>query len=95
MLDREVNIKIYKPLTIFDDLSTFKFSFAEEDTKDKGKLYKHTSKLASLAESFSTKPGSKTSSTIKSEPKESKDKTLLKKDKKKSNLEMFKEELRA
>lgn len=61
----------------------------EEDTKEKGKLYKPTSKLASLAETFSSKPKPK-------ETKESsKDKGLLKKDKKKSNLEIFKEELRA
>ena len=43
------------------------------------------SKLASLAESFATKP----------KVKESKDKLLRKNEKKKSNLEMFKEELRA
>jgi len=57
----------------------------KEDTKDKGKLYKPTSKLASLAESFSSKQ----------KVKESKDKILRKSEKKKSNLEMFKEELRA
>ena len=60
--------------------------FSEEDTKDKGKLYKPMSKLASLAESFASKP----------KVKESKDKILRKSgEKKKSNLEMFKEELRA
>ena len=59
--------------------------FTEEDTKDKGKLYKPMSKLASLAESFATKP----------KAKELKDKILRKSEKKKSNLEMFKEELRA
>ncbi|XP_045031760.1 U2 snRNP-associated SURP motif-containing protein isoform X1 [Daphnia magna] len=62
----------------------------KEDAKDKGKLYKPTSKLASLAESFSTRPKPNDTKDIK----ESKDKSLLKKEKKKSNLEMFKEELR-
>nr|CAH0099607.1 unnamed protein product [Daphnia galeata] len=62
----------------------------KEDAKDKGKLYKPTSKLASLAESFSSR--SKANET--KETKESKDKSLQKKEKKKSNLEMFKEELR-
>lgn len=79
-------------------LMFFLFSFViiifvplEEDAKDKGKLYKPTSKLASLVESFSTKPKAKENK----ETKESKEKGLLKKEKKKSNLEMFKEELRA
>lgn len=71
-------------MLILKQLQNF-FSFSEEDTKDKGKLYKPTSKLASLAESFSSKQ----------KVKESKDKILRKSEKKKSNLEMFKEELRA
>lgn len=58
----------------------------KEDTSDKGKLYKPTSKLT-LPESSSPK--------LKTKSKESKDKNEKRKEKKKSNLEMFKEELRA
>jgi hypothetical protein len=67
------------------------YLFSEEDTKEKGKLYKPTSKLAALAETFSTKP-KKEVKDVK-ESKESK--TPKRTEKRKSNLELFKEELRA
>lgn len=67
------------------------FPFIEEDSKDKGKLYKPTSKLIGLSEPLSTKPKTKEINDVK----ESKEKGILKKEKKKSNLEIFKEELRA
>jgi hypothetical protein len=84
MLDKKV-----KPFSLCFDLSFIDHLIhnTEEDTKDKGKLYKPVSKLTAT-ESSSAKPKLL-------ETKESKDKNLLKKDKKKSNLEMFKEELRA
>ena len=89
MLVKEVTDNIFyaiiQPFFLF-----FPLKLSEEDVKDKGKLYKPTSKLASLAESFS----SRSKANEAKETKESKDKSLQKKEKKKSNLEMFKEELR-
>lgn len=62
--------------------------FIEEDTQDKGKLYKPVTKVPALND---LKPAA----TFKQEAKDAKDKALQKKEKKKSNLELFKEELRA
>jgi len=70
---------------------TYDAGARKEDTKEKGKLYKPTSKLAALAETFSTKP-KKEAKDVK-ESKESK--TPKRTEKRKSNLELFKEELRA
>ena len=67
--------------------------FTEEDAKDKGKLYKPTSKLAELAEKFSS---AEKAAQFKANAADRLDKPAKKKekDKKKTNLELFKEELK-
>ena len=76
---------------------TFDAGSRKEDSAGKGQVYKPTSKLAELAESFSTKKAveeaAKKAAQLASKP----DKPGIKKqkEKKKSNLEIFKEELKA
>ncbi|KAG0717299.1 U2 snRNP-associated SURP motif-containing protein [Chionoecetes opilio] len=75
---------------------TFDAGSRKEDNKDKGKLYKPTSKLAELAEKFSSAEKAAQYATVRAE-KDRPDKPGKKKEKekkKKSNLELFKEELK-
>jgi len=77
---------------------TFDAGSRKEDHSGKGQLYKPTSKLADLAESFSSKQKAVEEAAKKAEiaaarpEKPGKKKAM---DKKKSNLEIFKEELKA
>ncbi|XP_076053103.1 U2 snRNP-associated SURP motif-containing protein isoform X2 [Oratosquilla oratoria] len=73
---------------------TFDAGSRKEDTKDKGKLYKPTSKLAELAEQFSSAEKAAQYSTVRSEKPDKPGKKTKEKEKKKSNLELFKEELK-
>ncbi|XP_071542490.1 U2 snRNP-associated SURP motif-containing protein isoform X2 [Panulirus ornatus] len=75
---------------------TFDAGSRKEDTKEKGKLYKPTSKLAELAEKFSTaeKAAQYASSRVEKDKPEKPGKKKEKEKKKKSNLELFKEELK-
>ncbi|KAF2349465.1 hypothetical protein FHG87_019780 [Trinorchestia longiramus] len=72
---------------------TFDAGSRREDSKDKGKLYKPTSKLAELAEKFSS---AEKAAQFKANLADRPDKPGKKKekDKKKTNLELFKEELK-
>lgn len=77
---------------------TFDAGSRKEDTAGKGQLYKPTSKLAELAESFSSKQkaveeAAKKAELLASRPEKPGKKKAM--DKKKSNLEIFKEELKA
>ena len=77
---------------------TFDAGSRKEDTSGKGQLYKPTSKLAELAESFSSKQKAVEEAAKKAELAASRPERPGKKkamDKKKSNLEIFKEELKA
>lgn len=76
---------------------TFDAGSRKEDTKEKGKLYKPTSKLAELAEKFSS--AEKAAQYASTSPRGDRDKPdrpgkKKEKEKKKSNLELFKEELK-
>lgn len=77
---------------------TFDAGSRKEDTKEKGKLYKPTSKLAELAEKFSSaeKAAQYASTSPRAERGDKPDRPGKKKEKekKKSNLELFKEELK-
>uniref|UniRef100_A0A0P4W2H2 RRM domain-containing protein n=1 Tax=Scylla olivacea TaxID=85551 RepID=A0A0P4W2H2_SCYOL len=75
---------------------TFDAGSRKEDTKEKGKLYKPTSKLAELAEKFSSAEKAAQYASIRAD-KDKPEKPGKKKEKekkKKSNLELFKEELK-
>ncbi|XP_042210542.1 U2 snRNP-associated SURP motif-containing protein-like isoform X2 [Homarus americanus] len=75
---------------------TFDAGSRKEDTKEKGKLYKPTSKLAELAEKFSSAEKAAQYSNLRVD-RDKPDKPGKKKEKekkKKSNLELFKEELK-
>jgi len=77
---------------------TFNAGSRKEDTVGKGTLYKPTSKLAEIAESFSTKKKAVEEAARKAEQLAARpDRPGIKKkqEKKKSNLEIFKEELKA
>jgi len=75
---------------------TFDAGSRKEDNKDKGKLYKPTSKLAELAEKFSSAERAAQYNNKHDPPSDRPDKPGKKKleNKKKSNLELFKEELK-
>ncbi|KAK4313057.1 hypothetical protein Pmani_015576 [Petrolisthes manimaculis] len=75
---------------------TFDAGSRKEDTKEKGKLYKPTSKLAELAEKFSSaeKAAQYAGNRIEKDKPEKPGKKKEKEKKKKSNLELFKEELK-
>lgn len=72
------------------------YCISEEDTKEKGKLYKPTSKLAELAEKFSSaeKAAQYANNRVEKDKPEKPGKKKEKEKKKKSNLELFKEELK-
>ena len=77
---------------------TFNAGSRKEDTVGKGTLYKPTSKLAEIAESFSTKKAveeaARKAEQLAARP-ERPGGVKKKQEKKKSNLEIFKEELKA
>ncbi|XP_050714698.1 U2 snRNP-associated SURP motif-containing protein-like isoform X3 [Eriocheir sinensis] len=75
---------------------TFDAGSRKEDTKEKGKLYKPTSKLAELAEKFSSaeKAAQYANNRVEKDKPEKPGKKKEKEKKKKSNLELFKEELK-
>lgn len=74
---------------------TFNAGNRKETTEGKGQLYRPTSKLAELAETFSTRESAEAAKR-KAEPfRPDKPGKKKKDEKKKSNLEMFKEELKA
>jgi len=66
------------------------FLFLEEDTREKGKLYKPTSRVNDSDQ----KGGSYSSSSRYSDSKPDRPGKKKEKEKKKSNLELFKEELK-
>ena len=78
---------------------TFDAGSRKEDSEGKGQVYKPTSKLAELADSFSTKKAveeaAKKAAQLASSNKPDKPGLKKQKEKKKSNLEIFKEELKA
>jgi len=76
---------------------TFDAGSRKEDSAGKGQLYKPTSKLAELAETFNTKKAAEEAAKRASELAARPDKPGVKKqkEKKKSQLEIFKEELKA
>ena len=76
---------------------TFNAGSRKEDTAGKGTLYKPTSKLAELAESFSTKKAVEEAARKAEQLAARPERPGVKKkqEKKKSNLEIFKEELKA
>ena len=76
---------------------TFDAGSRKEDSAGKGQLYKPTSKLAELAETFNTKKAAEEAAKRAYELAARPDKPGVKKqkEKKKSQLEIFKEELKA
>ena len=74
--------------------NTMYFCISEEDSKEKGKLYKPTSKLAELAEKFSSAEKAAQYKHSTSSERPDKPGKKKEKDKKKTNLELFKEELK-
>ncbi|XP_047496387.1 U2 snRNP-associated SURP motif-containing protein-like isoform X2 [Penaeus chinensis] len=75
---------------------TFDAGSRKEDTKEKGKIYKPTSKLAELAEKFSSAEKAAQYLTTNKVERDKPERPGKKKEKekKKSNLELFKEELK-
>uniref|UniRef100_A0A2P2I2R0 U2 snRNP-associated SURP motif-containing protein-like n=1 Tax=Hirondellea gigas TaxID=1518452 RepID=A0A2P2I2R0_9CRUS len=73
---------------------TFNAGNKKEDGKDRGKLYKPTSKLAELAEKFSSAEKAAQFKGVGGSDRPDKPGKKKEKDKKKTNLEMFKDELK-
>lgn len=67
---------------------------AEEDTREKGKLYKPQSRLTELADKLSTAERAQEYARLLGDRKPDRPGKKRDREKKKSNLELFKEELK-
>jgi U2-associated protein SR140 len=70
------------------------FNPAEEDTREKGKLYKPQSRLTELADKLSTAERAQEYARLLGDRKPDRPGKKRDREKKKSNLELFKEELK-